>query len=216
MFVDGHDVQLASFGEEEQLFLLVDPKQNSKKMKLNNARIFDRQVRFQEPDADTVVHFDRLPQDDLASLWYGQNELKAIHKEIFVSLMESKTGCLRDFEFSTRGLEEIRKRKPHKRQVRRKEYLAAVVALSREQRRELGAQGHPEELKDFAVAQSRSAVLRAQHYAALDAEEARAVYQETFHALNTLKSVPPPPRRGLCPHSPALSTSSVDSIARSA
>lgn len=112
------------------------------------------------------------------SLWYNRDELGMIHKEIFVSLHESKLGNLRDFEFSTRGLEEIRKRKPHKRQIRRREYIETVIAMQQACSRE--------ELSAYAISQSNSALARAQHYGCLDAEEARLVYQETFRRRSAL------------------------------
>lgn len=148
----------------------------NKKMKMDHCRSQKRSVRFQE-QVETVEH-EPLPQHEASRLWYCRGELKAIHTEIFVSLMESKNGNLSEFEFSCRGLEEIRKRKPHKRQIRRDEYIASVIALYRKQR-QVGAVV-PEEIQRFAMTQSRSAKLRAQHYAALDAEEAGRVFQETF------------------------------------
>ena len=179
------------------------PQMPNKRMKTQNKR-----VHFQE-QVSTMVH-ERLPQHEAVRLWYCAGELKAIHKEIFVSLMESKNGNLSDFEFSARGLEEIRKRKPHKRQIRRDEYLSSVVALYRKQRA-VGAVC-PEEIQRFAMTQSRSAKLRAQHYATLDSDEAREVYQETFgvptnkecEAAATIPRRVPNPSRSL------------DSIARSA
>ncbi|CAB9530406.1 expressed unknown protein [Seminavis robusta] len=198
-------------------FLEAATEQQPKKMRFEDiCSPRKRRVHFQAPEADSIVHYERLPLHEGAELWYCRGELKAIHKEIFVSLMEVKNGNLSDFQFSARGLEEIRKRKPHKRQMRRKEYIASVVALSREQRQ--NGMGHvlDEELRDFAVSQSRSATLRAQHYAALDLDEARLVYQETFQPRNTLKTTEATaPRRVPCPAPPAMTTTT-DSIARSA
>lgn len=178
----------------------------NKRMKLGNKR-----VHFQE-EVNTAEH-ERLPLHEAARLWYCHGELKAIHKEIFLNLMESKTGNLRD-AFSERGLEEIRKRKPHKRQLRRDEYISSVVALYRKQR-EVDAVC-PEEIQRFAMSQSRSAKLRAQHYAALDAEEAGVVFQEApVRPRTTTKEHQScePNRRVPLPASVARNQ---DSIARSA
>jgi hypothetical protein len=218
MFADWNAFQLLPFTESEQSQFLPNlEQQNAKKAKAKTTKNLKRRVHFQELVVDTMFHYQQLPlHEESSGLWYDRHEFKAIHDEIFASLMEIKCGNLSNFEFSDRGLEEIRKRKPHKRHVRRKEYLANVVALSREQRRAFGGDGHPEELKEFAVAQSRSATLRAQHYAALDADEARLIYQESFQPRGPPKNESTGLRRVAYPHSPALSTTSVDSIARSA
>jgi osmotically-inducible protein OsmY len=111
-------------------------------------------------------------------MWYSHQGLKAIHKEIFTSLMNSKNGNLIDYEFTTRGLEEIRKRKPHKRQIRRKEYIQEILAVQKEQ--SLSGEKNAEHIRTYAIQMSKSACARAQHYAELDAHEARSIYKETF------------------------------------
>ena len=179
----------------------------------NSSSKSNKRVRFQD-QVETMEH-ERLPLHEAVQLWYCQGELKAIHREIFVFLMEAKNGNLSDFEFSARGLEEIRKRKPHKRQIRRDEYIASVIALYRKQRQ--FGQVCPEEIQRFAMTQSRSAKLRAQHYAALDAEEAGMVFQETFGVPRNTAAVKDSscetPRRM---HFPSAFPITQDSIARSA
>jgi len=136
------------------------------------------QVGFQEEHEIILI-----PQHASSTiLWYNREELRAIHREIYHGLSEeqqqraisnkeavSSTFRARVDDFSSRGLEEIRKRKLHKRQIRRQEYIQNVISLQRD-----------EKLAVLATELSRSSTLRALHYAANDADEACLVYQETF------------------------------------
>lgn len=194
----------------------------SKRLKVRSRR----QVQFQE-EHETFVHEPQHDdgEDEAVFSWYTSAELKAIHKEIFCGLVESKERRAEqmpaNFEFSARGLEEIRKRKPHKRQVRRQDYIQSVVSLMRKHR--CLPSSSSEEIAAYAVRQSKSATLRALHYAALDADEACLVYQETFGLPRSSKknvrdthhapSASSPHRRRV----PAgVATANPDSVARSA
>lgn len=152
----------------------------SKRLKVHSRR----QISFQEENKTHV-----FPLHEACSpLWYNAIELKAIHKEIFLGLVEAKEGNNKqlpaNFEFSARGLEEIRKRKPHKRQIRRQEYIQTMLALQQRGNAEAPVASNDSEHATFVLQQSRSATLRALHYAALDADEACLVYRETFGMKN--------------------------------
>ena len=180
------------------------------------------QVQFQE-EHETFVHEPLHDHEEEAVFtWYTAVELKAIHKEIFCGLVEAKERRAEqmpaNFEFSARGLEEIRKRKPHKRQVRRQDYIQSVVALMRKHR--CLPSSSSEEVAAYAVRQSKSAALRALHYAALDADEACQVYQETFglpRSAKNARDAPNSPSTSSSPHRRrVMATTSLDSVARSA